>query len=354
MPILQRLQRQFPEEFAGFPDPFQDGRAGFRGPDHACRRDLHLSLLHPVGDRRRDRRPLRQGDGGPTPQARRNRGGRDRGDRVLGTFGADPVHGAVPVRRDLGAVRADQIRNPSRSPRRKRIAGRQRAGRERHLHRHPLRDHRRRPRLKRRRRPRLVRRPDDGVRIDVLDRGAAHPVHRPRGAEPRHRLQHRPLDLRRAARSLQPETAVVGRPGGELVLARWRRRAVPAAALGEERAGRIGRGRHRLSRHLLHRDRDRLRPRFLARQRTHRPHPHGFRRPAARRVRAASRLDHVGGGRRRAWARRRRSPAPRHRTLRRHRSRRPRRRRRPLHRALVFRRAGLGRLGRAAPASSPP
>ena len=67
-------------------------------------------------------------------------------------------------------------------------------------------------------------------------------------AEPRHRFQHRALDLRRAARPLRPEAAVVGRAGGELVLARRHHRAVPAAATGQERAGRIGGGRHRLSR----------------------------------------------------------------------------------------------------------
>ena len=285
---------------------FKMAGAGFRGPDHACRRDLHLSVLHPVGDRRGNRRPLRQGVRGAAAEVHRDRGGRGRGSRLLAPFGAGAVHGAVPVRRDLGAVRADQIRHPARPPRGKRAAGRQRAGRECHLHRHSERHHRRRARFQGRRRPGLLRRHDDGVRAGVLVRRAVHSGHRRRGAEPRHRLQHRALDFRRAARSLPPEAAVVGRPGGELVLAGRRRRAVPAAAPGQERAGRIGGGRHRLSRHLLDRHRDRLGPCLLARQRAHRPHPHGLRRRAARPVRAPSRLDHPGADGARARARRRR------------------------------------------------
>jgi hypothetical protein len=49
-------------------------------------------------------------------------------------------------------------------------------------------------------------------------------------------------------------------------------------ALGGDRGG-----RHRVSRRVLDRDRARVGPRGLARQRTHRAHPHGFRRRAARR-----------------------------------------------------------------------
>ena len=195
-----------------------------------------------------------------------------------------------------------------------------------------------------RRRPRLLRRHDDGLLARRLDRGAVHPADRLGGAGPRHRLQHRALDRRAAARSVRPEAAVVGRPRGELVLARRRRRALAAAAARQERARRRRGGRHRLSRGVLDRDRARLGSRRLARQRPHRAHPDGVRRRAARPVRAPSRLAHPWHGGRRARARRARGARARPRPPRRHRPVRARDRRRPVHRAGLLGRAGLGGL----------
>ena len=100
-------------------------------------------------------------------------------------FGADPVRGAVRLRRDRLAVRPDQIRHPARPAAALGIAGRQRAGRGRDLSGDPARHHRRRHGGQGRRRPGVVRRPDAGVRAAVLGVEPVHPEGRLGRARPR-------------------------------------------------------------------------------------------------------------------------------------------------------------------------
>ena len=82
---------------------------------HAGRRRAHRPVLHPLGPRRRARRPLRQGGGGRAREACRDSRRRRRGARLLPALGADPVRGARPVRRPRRAVRPGQIRHPARA-----------------------------------------------------------------------------------------------------------------------------------------------------------------------------------------------------------------------------------------------
>ena len=152
---------------------FKLGGKGCRGAHILRGRGVHRAVLLPLRPRRPARRPLRQGDGGAAPEARRDRRGR------LCRRGLPPCNPcltfmsrAVPVRRDRRAVRPDQIRHPARPSGTRRTAGRQRAGRGRDLHRHPARHHRGRARRQGRRQPGLVRRPDDGLRARCAGRRA--------------------------------------------------------------------------------------------------------------------------------------------------------------------------------------
>ena len=83
------VQRQFPQERAGLPDPVQDRRPRRRGADHARGRDLHRALLLSLRARRRIGRPLRQGGGGAAAQACRDRRRAHCRARLLPAFGAD-------------------------------------------------------------------------------------------------------------------------------------------------------------------------------------------------------------------------------------------------------------------------
>ena len=119
-------------------------------------RHFYRAVFSAVGLRRRARRSLRQGAGGAPAEARRNRRGGDRRRRFPAELAAIAVPGAVSVRPDRRAVRADQIRHPSRSSEAGGVAGGQRARRRRHVSRDPRRHDRRRLRDEGRRRPQAL------------------------------------------------------------------------------------------------------------------------------------------------------------------------------------------------------
>jgi hypothetical protein len=174
----------FLKNLAGLPDPVPDRRAGLGGADHARRGGVHRAVLLPVRRRRRDGRPLRQGDRGAASEA-----GRDRRRAARG-FGLR-LH-SVPLlfarcsacSAHQRAVRPDQVRHPARPAATLRTAIRQRAGRRRDLHGDPARHHRRRAgrtgtAATRRRSP-----ADAGVRV-VCWIAALHPARRFGRARPR-------------------------------------------------------------------------------------------------------------------------------------------------------------------------
>ncbi len=115
------------------------------------------------------------------------------------------------------------------------IAGRQRAGRGRDLHRHPDRHHRRRACLGRRRGA-AVRAAGDGLCARLLAGGAADSAERRGRAAVARVRQHRRLDLGDDPPFARRRAAVVGRAGDELVLARRHRGAVAAAAADQDAA----------------------------------------------------------------------------------------------------------------------
>ena len=190
-------------------------RAGYdantRVAGHAHGRRVHRAVLLPLGPRRPDGRPLRQGDRRAPREARRDRGLGARRRRLLAALRADHVRHAVPVRRDRHAVRPDQIRHPARSPEEGRAARRQRAGRRRDLHGDPARHHRGRPRREGGQPSGLFRRDDRGVLAALLGREPADPAHRPGRAQSPCRSEHRALDRLAAEGPVDRQAAVVGR-----------------------------------------------------------------------------------------------------------------------------------------------
>ena len=189
--------------------------------DHADGAGVHRAVLLPVGARRRDRRPLRQGLGGAAAEARRDRRRLPRGGRLPPALGGAAVHRAVPVRRDRGAVRPDQIRHPARSsasapscrpatrwsrarPSSRSCSAPSSAG------------SRRRDGSD----PDLLRVPDHRVLAVVLGLEPVHPADRRGRAQSRRPHQHRRLDHRSAEAAARGPAHLVGRDRHLLVLGR--------------------------------------------------------------------------------------------------------------------------------------
>ena len=249
--FFSRLQRQFPQERAGLPDPVQARRR--RRPEALITLAgavfiapfFFLSALGGEIADRYDKAIVAQRLKLAEIARRRHRGRRLLAcTRCRCCSSRCSLFGVIAAL--FGPIKYGIL--PDHLAR-VRTAGRQRAGRGRDLPRHPARHHRRRHRGQGRRRPGVVRRPDDGVRAAVLGRepassrttGAAAPDLK---IDPQHRRA-RPCALLRALRG--DRAAVVGRPGGELVLAGRRGGALAAAAAGEERARRHRGSRRRRS-----------------------------------------------------------------------------------------------------------
>ena len=229
---------------------FKIGGSARRVADHAGGGGVHRALLLPVGVRRRDGRPLRQGDGGAAAEALPRSGSRSSPSSASSMhsvpvlFVALFVFGVIgslfgPIKYGILPDLLDKLGT----------AGRQRAGRGRDLHGDPARHHRRRAWRPRTAAIRLIL-PALMMVFALLCWGSSLLI-------PEGRLAARPTSkisanivastgrLLRHLRGDQP--AVVGRAGDELVLAGRRGGAVAAAAAGEERARRHRGGRHHAS-----------------------------------------------------------------------------------------------------------
>ena len=158
--------------------------------------------------------------------------------------------------RPLDLLRADQICDPAAASAQGRSARRHRAGRGRHLYRHP-RSARSSP-ASSRRRPRSAAAATIGIRRARLSRrppGAARAARRRAAAD---HLAHHPRLDRAGQRDDAHPPAVPRDPRDQLLLDHRRGADHHLPAAGEERARRRRAGREPVHRHLLDRHRDRL------------------------------------------------------------------------------------------------